>query len=365
MRGFTGRNGVGTPTQVAVNVRGTRRDALRKAADLDSAPHRGAAGRTVTDVLQAWLEHHEGSWAAVSLRDQTGRVRHIEVDPIAKMAVARLRVADVDRWLTRMRKAGVGQSTARNRLVVLRAALHQAQVWGWITVNPAALTRAPRPKQAPRDAMTPEEVIAVIEAATGLDPIAGLAFRVAAIAGARRAEIAALRRGDLKASVLLVDSAVTTLREDGVTTLVDSRTKTAERHTVTLDRQTVRIWGELRSEYGEFGPYVCGLGETPPNPDRAGWWWQRARAVAGIDKKWRLHDMRHFSATTAIGDGYDARTVAHRLGHADPAMTLRVYAHAVKAADQAVAESLGRTLSAKRSAPRPSSPGLPQPARQS
>jgi integrase len=327
-----------------VSVRGTKRDALREAAKLESAPHRGAAGRTVADVLQAWLEHYEGSWAPASLRDQTSRVRLIEADPIAKMAVARLGVADVDRWLIRMRKAGVGQSAVRNRLVALRAGLHQAQVWGWVTANPAALSRAPQLKQAPRDAMAPEEVIAVIEAATGIDPIAGLALRVAAIAGARRAELAALRWDDLRGSVLTVDSAVTTLRADGVTTLIDSRTKTGERHTVTLDRDTVRLWGELRAEYEEFGPYICGLGDTPPNPDRVGWWWHRARAASGIDRKWRLHDMRHFSATTAIGDGFDARTVAHRLGHANPAMTLRVYAHAVKAADQAVAESLGRAL---------------------
>jgi integrase len=46
----------------------------------------------------------------------------------------------------------------------------------------------------------------------------------------------------------------------------------------------------------------------------------------------------------AIAAGHDVRTVAHRLGHVDPAMTLRVYAHAVEVADQAVAEELGRVL---------------------
>jgi hypothetical protein len=73
VRVFTGRNAAGTPTQVAVNVRGTKRDALREAARLEAAPHRGAAGRTVADVLEAWLEHREGSWAPASLRDQTSR----------------------------------------------------------------------------------------------------------------------------------------------------------------------------------------------------------------------------------------------------------------------------------------------------
>ena len=61
-------------------------------------------------------------------------------------------------------------------------------------------------------------------------------------------------------------------------------------------------------------------------------------------KKWRPHDLRHWSATVAIGQGHDVRTVAGRLGHAKPAMTLRAYAHAFAATDQAVAASLGEAL---------------------
>jgi hypothetical protein len=38
------------------------------------------------------------------------------------------------------------------------------------------------------------------------------------------------------------------------------------------------------------------------------------------------------------------RTVAGRLGHANAAMTLGVYAHVLEQADQEVAESLARTL---------------------
>ena len=68
--------------------------------------------------------------------------------------------------------------------------------------------------------------------------------------------------------------------------------------------------------------------------------------MSGIDPKWRLHDLRHWSATVAIGQGHDVRTVAGRLGHANPAMTLRVHAHAhaFAAADQAVAAGLGEIL---------------------
>jgi hypothetical protein len=35
-----------------------------------------------------------------------------------------------------------------------------------------------------------------------------------------------------------------------------------------------------------------------------------------------FHALRHFSATTAIAAGMDVRTVAGRLGHADPSVTV-------------------------------------------
>ena len=38
VRVFTGRNGTGRPTQMAVTVRGGKREALRKAAQLESTP---------------------------------------------------------------------------------------------------------------------------------------------------------------------------------------------------------------------------------------------------------------------------------------------------------------------------------------
>jgi integrase len=57
-----------------------------------------------------------------------------------------------------------------------------------------------------------------------------------------------------------------------------------------------------------------------------------------------LHDLRHWSATTSIVGGHDIRTVANRLGHANPSMTLRTYAHAVESADEPIARTLGHVI---------------------
>lgn len=52
----------------------------------------------------------------------------------------------------------------------------------------------------------------------------------------------------------------------------------------------------------------------------------------------RLHDLRHLHATTLLLSGVPVHVVAARLGHADPAITLRVYAHVIGSAEAAAAD---------------------------
>ena len=143
---------------------------------------------------------------------------------------------------------------------------------------------------------------------------------------------------------LTVDSSATIVRRDGESWVDDVATKTGNRRTLTLDPATVDAIDELRVNREQVSPYLFSDTTGPANPDRIGWWWTRAREQSGIDRKWRLHDLRHWTATTAITSGHDVRTVAGRLGHANPAMTLRVYAHAVEGADRALAGALGDAL---------------------
>ena len=190
-----------------------------------------------------------------------------------------------------------------------------------------------------------DEVRAVITAAATIDRAAALALRLAAAAGLRRAELAALRWDDVDGDRLRVDSSVARHeRLDGESELVDAPTKTANRRVVRLDPETIAEISAVREQHAGVSGYMFSLDDEPAPPARIGWWWTRARALAGIDPKWRLHDLRHWSATMAISRGHDVRTVAGRLGHANAAMTLRTYAHAVEAADTEVASMLGRLL---------------------
>ena len=56
----------------------------------------------------------------------------------------------------------------------------------------------------------------------------------------------------------------------------------------------------------------------------------------------RLHDLRHVHATTLQLAGEPVHVVAARLGHADPSITLRVYAHVIQELTPAVADTFAR-----------------------
>lgn len=349
VRVFTGSDARGRPTQLSRTVHGGKRDALRVAAELEVGPGRASpARRDVSDVLDAWVQQNLDTWAPSSARDQQSRVRAIKKDQIARLPLARLTVGDVERWHTRMRKAGLMDAGIKNLHGVLRAALSQADRWGWTSTNVAAMARLRSSKVQKRAVMTVDDVIAVMAAAATIDPAAELAFRVAAVSGARRAELAALQWTDEKDGQLTIDSSIEIVsRGEGRPELRDAATKTANERTLTLDPETIEMIAALRKQRAPYGPWMFGLGPELVTPDRIGWWWRRARKLSGIDPKWRLHDLRHWSATVAIGQGHDVRTVAGRLGHANPAMTLRVYAHAFAAADQALAAGLGDILRGK------------------
>jgi len=268
---------------------------------------------------------------------------------------------------TRLRRAKVGEASIRNQHGVLRAALTQAMRWGWVNTNVAAIARLSQPKTIPRGALEPEEVQRVIAAADSFDAAAGLALRLAAITGARRSELAALRWDDLRGDRLTIDSATDVIRNGSredkkAPTLVDAATKTGNRRNVVLDPQTVDAVEALRKEREPFGPWMFAIGEHPANPDRIGAWWRRARDIAAIDSHWRLHDLRHWAATLAISNGHDIRTVGHRLGHANAAMTLH-YAHPSEAVDRAVATTLAVALTdapRSRRSPRPATRARPE-----
>ena len=56
--------------------------------------------------------------------------------------------------------------------------------------------------------------------------------------------------------------------------------------------------------------------------------------------KIRLHDLRHTSATLLLSCNTDIETVARRLGHSKPSVTLDIYGHALPENDRKASETM-------------------------
>jgi integrase len=64
--------------------------------------------------------------------------------------------------------------------------------------------------------------------------------------------------------------------------------------------------------------------------------WERLRRRAQAEgiRPLKLHATRHTWASMALESGKNIRWVADQLGHADPALTLRVYSHVLKSEER-------------------------------
>jgi integrase len=93
---------------------------------------------------------------------------------------------------------------------------------------------------------------------------------------------------------------------------------------------TPKFMGKLKAKNKESNgcQYIVSYqGKRVNSVSRA---WQTAKKKAGITRRIRLYDIRHFYITYALANGADIRDLAERVGHVNGEMIMRVYAHLAK-----------------------------------
>ena len=108
--------------------------------------------------------------------------------------------------------------------------------------------------------------------------------------------------------------------------------------------------GRLTWLMGREGAELGGLAEDAPMVTPDGRWMRPSAQSAafarlarslGLPPGTTMHTLRHTHATMLLYSGVPVETIRQRLGHADVATTLRLYAHALEGADRAAAEAWG------------------------
>jgi integrase len=266
----------------------------------------------------------------------------------------KLTASDLDRLYAKLTARGLKATSVRRIHAVIGAALRQAERWDLVDRNVAHRATPPPVHTAEVVAPSPDEVQRIIDVAEAIEPaLAGLLL-LAALTGARRGELCALRWTDVdwQGATLSIARSVyekpgggwgeksTKTRASRRVGLDELGLAVLRRHRASVDALAEELGVTLEPDAFLFSRSPTGL--EPIRPDVLSKFTRRVADKAGVDT--HLHALRHFSATQGIAAGYDAVTVGARLGHADPSITLRVYSHAVEQRDRELAASLGRTL---------------------
>ena len=265
---------------------------------------------------------------------------------------------DLNSFYGRLRRRARPLSPASVRRVhaLLSAALHQGEKWGWVDRSVARQASPPPVRSEEPDTPMADEVQRIVAEADRSDSVMAALLATGALTGARRGELCALRWSDLDpaAAVLTIGRSVFDAPGGG---WGEKDTKTHQVRRVGLDEVALGVL-ELHRERVEdrardaavsvrpdgfiFSRSPAGL--EPVRPDFVTKFTLRVANKLGF--KLTLKALRHFSATEMVAAGVDVRTVAGRMGHADPSMTLRVYSHRRAQRDREAAAILGKTLPA-------------------
>lgn len=322
-------------------------DALRDLITNRVPASQEPVGATLGSLLDRWLAECERlELSPTTIRNYRAQVEKTIRPALGKVTLTRLTAKHLDDLYGSMRDDGRSDKTIRNHHAIVSAAAHQAERWGWVRRNVAELAKPPRTTQRRIKAPTVEVVRTIIAAAEERDPRLAPLLMLGAL-GMRRGELCGLCSSDidLDGGQLTISRSVITVPHG----LAEESTKTDRHRNVALDRVAVALLRRYRAQVDEwarqaaaeviepayvFSPYVDG--GKPFRPDNVTNFFIRVREDLGL-KTVRLHDLRHFTATQLIGQGVDVPTVAGRLGHSDPSVTLRVYSDVIEERDRAAA----------------------------
>lgn len=333
---------------------------------------------TVADYADAWITGRRLERSTISAYERIVK-NHLRPYRIGSTAVDKVTPTMIARHYADLRASGrrdakgEGKGLSENSVskvhAILASVLDSAVEDGLMPVNVArrrAVVNAPtgrtiRSAKPEVHAWTGAQLRAFLDWSDGVEDVLYPLWVLAAGTGARRSELLALqwRDIDVAAGRVTIRRALDTGAPAGTTKV----TKSGNVRTIDIDADTMRVVRAWRRDLGRvtldytrptafvFPNVQTGKARSPNEVSRR--WRTRiknARAALGADQlpAIRLHDVRHTHASILLAAGVPVHTVAKRLGHATPTVTLNTYAHVLEGAQRDAADKFAAAVNGTR-----------------
>jgi len=321
---------------------------------------------TVGQWLDRWLQEILPGRVSPATLDNYTTISNTHLKPtIGQKRLSKLTPDDVQRLLRAKEREvrnpgdddaepvlGYSVSTIRRIRAVLVQAIKQAERWGLVVRNVAALTDGPKQVRHEGRSLTIEEAKTLLLAAS--DHRLEAAFCLMLTLGLRRGEVLGLSWTDLD-----LDSGQLTIRwalpasrkGEG---LVLRQPKAGSRRSIMVPRQVVRSLnahrrrqaaerlraGETWTDSGLVFTTEGGAAIDPRNFHRT---MSALAEKAGLGH-WHPHELRHSAASIMLAQGVPLEVVSEVLGHSSIRMTKDVYGHLIGNQKREAADAMARAI---------------------
>jgi len=292
-----------------------------------------ASGKiTVGEMIAGHLAVVASKWSPTTY-DDARRIEKRLPDTFTNRPVRKVTPSVIHALYRQFVDDGWSAHRIRKAHFLLSVSFGSAVVHGHIGANPCRDVHPPEIERSQVGAPDDEQVKAILARTSD---VFRLFVRLAVATGARRGEIAALQWADIDFDAHTVHITRSLAQKVGGPPEVRA-TKTGKKGHRLLDLDATTIAALEARREGERGKaagaalpdpvwvFSHDAGVTPWRPDYASRAFADARKAAGVSGV-RLHDVRHYVATTMLQDGEAPIDVAGQLGHSSVATTLTTYA---------------------------------------
>lgn len=264
------------------------------------------------------------------------RISSLPIDGVSR--------TDVALWIRELEQTGKSGKTIQMRHQLLSAAYRTAIDDELVSRNPARGARIPRTEQRERTFLTPEEFMrpyAVIP-----DEWRPLIHTLAGT-GLRFGEATALKVSDLS-----LDDRVPSLRVARTWTYIDGTARKTGAPKTASGRRTVALGAGLAEHLREHTAdrerdswvFTRKDGVSPIVQGTLYSNWRKWIIAAGLEKRPRVHDLRHSHVAWMLASGRPLDQIKVRLGHSSIKVTVDTYGHLMPGADAEMAAAAGRAI---------------------